>query len=318
MDHHPFIQPILVAGGGKLAVSLSVCLLQAGHEVTFLNTTGEDIAAAVDQHLAELRRFAGQELTSQGLTVVQHLEEAGNHELAILFTEEDAAKKRALIDELENYLPGDALIAINTESILLSILQHHARHPGRLIGANWTEPVHTTCFLEIITNENTYQPMAERFYHAARTHWNKDPYLLQHGRGIRTRMMCALIREAFYLIEHDYVTVEDIDRACRNDPGYYLPFAGNFRYMDLMGAYMYGIVMQDLNPELSTGTHIPAFCKSLLQSGAGMAEGTGFYTYKPGEAARWETAFREFSYRIRQLMDRYPFTYLEEETVVNT
>lgn len=317
MDLNPFTQPILVAGSGRLAASLGVCLLQAGHEVYFLDETGED-SSLIDQHLSDLQEFTGQTVSSRGLTLIHHPEEAGNHDLAIVLTKEDVPEKVRMLEQLERYLPQEALIAINMESISLDALQRHALYPGRIIGANWTEPVHTTCFLEIISNQHTQEPLAARFYQAALAYWGKDPYLLKGGRGIRTRMMCALIREALYLVEHDYVTVEDIDRACRNDPGYYLPFAGNFRYMDMMGGYMYGVVMQDLNPELSTGTHIPAFCEPLLKEGAGMTAGRGFYTYQPGEAEQWETAFRRFSYRIRQLMDRYPFKYLEQETAVNT
>ena len=317
MDLNPFTQPILVAGSGRLAASLSVCLLQAGHEVYLFNASGEG-SSLVDRHLYDLQAFTGQTVSGRGLTIIRNLEEAGSHELAIALTDEDVPEKARMLEQLESCLPEEALIAINMESIHLHTLQHPARHPGRIIGANWTEPVHTTCFLEIISNQHTHQPLAARFYQAALACWNKDPYLLKGGRGIRTRMMCALIREAFYLIEHDYVTIEDIDRACRNDPGYYLPFAGNFRYMDLMGGYMYGIVMQDLNPELSTATHIPAFCTQLLGRDAGMTAGKGFYTYQPGEAEQWEREFRKFSYRIRQLMDRYPFKYLEQETAINT
>ena len=118
--------------------------------------------------------------------------------------------------------------------------------------------------------------------------------------------MYAMMREGIHLVENGYATIEDIDRACRNDAGYYLPFAGNFRYMDLMGAYMYGVVMQDLNPELSKNKHIPEFCRKLFQSGAeGMRDGKGFYEYEEGEAEEWEKKFRKFSYEIKDVISKY-------------
>lgn len=121
-----------------------------------------------------------------------------------------------------------------------------------------------------------------------------------------------MIREAFYLVENGYVSVEGIDRGCRNDAGYYMPFAGNFRYMDLMGTFIYGLVMQDLNPELSKSRHIPHFFQELIQKGnLGMDSGKGFYDYQDGEPENWDALLQQFSYQISDLISKYPFNYEE-------
>jgi 3-hydroxybutyryl-CoA dehydrogenase len=125
-----------------------------------------------------------------------------------------------------------------------------------------------------------------------------------------------MVREAFYLLENGYVSVEDIDRACRNDAGYYLPFAGNCRYMDLMGTYIYGVVMRDLNPELSKDRQIPAFFREIVsKERLGMETKQGFYPYQEGEVEQWEEVFRKFSYQIRQIIAKYPFGQREEATL---
>ncbi|MBC7921080.1 MAG: 3-hydroxyacyl-CoA dehydrogenase, partial [Ferruginibacter sp.] len=167
-------------------------------------------------------------------------------------------------------------------------------------------------FLEIITTDQNRADLVDAFHATARSDWQKDPYVMRNGGGIRTRMLCAMIREAFYLVENEYVSVESIDRGCRNDAGYYMPFAGNFRYMDLMGTYIYGLVMQDLNPELSKNQHVPSFFQEIIrQGGSGMASGKGFYAYRDGEAEDWEAVFERFSYQISQLISKYPFNYTE-------
>ncbi len=292
-------QRILIAGCNKHALSICVCLLKAAHEVTLLSNSSADLITPLTHHLQDLAEFQGEIVDLQKLNIISCIETNGGYDMAIAITEEDVCKKTALIEKLESHLDADVLIAINTESIALSILQQAAQNPERIIGANWAEPAHTTYFLEIITNENTEQQLINAFCNTAKELWNKDPYVIKSDKGIRSKMMCALVREAFYLIENNYVTVEDIDRACRNDAGYYLPFSGNFRYMDLMGTYMYGIVMQNLNPELSKNTHIPKFCQHLIENGSkGMANGEGFYTYESGEAEQWEETFRKFSYKI--------------------
>src|SRR5690606_30244795 len=98
---------------------------------------------------------------------------------------------------------------------------------------------------------------------------------------------------AFYLVENGYASMESIDRACRNDAGYYLPFAGNFRYMDLMGTYAYGVVMKDLNPELSKATVVPDSVVADFQS------------YAADHPEHWEKIVRTVSEEIRELILKY-------------
>jgi 3-hydroxybutyryl-CoA dehydrogenase len=310
-------QCILIVGSNKLAISVCVCLCKAGHDITLLNEEPVITLKHIKWHLQDLKEVEGETVDVGKIEIITSLLDGKKYDLVIAITEEDLDKKIALIELLEHNIDPSVSIAINTESIAISTLQQRAKHPERIIGANWVEPAHTTYFLEIVTNETTNRQLVESFFNLAKEHWNKDPYIIKSDKGIRSRLMCALIREAFYLIENNYVTVEDIDRACRNDAGYYLAFSGNFRYMDLMGTYMYGIVMQDLNPELSKDTHIPKFVEDLINDGGkGMANGKGFYNYEPGEAHLWEETFRKFSYKIQHIIGKYSHIHNREETEV--
>lgn len=294
---------ILVTGSGQLAFSITVCLLQAGNGVVLFT---EDTAAArhnIDVHLSQAGKGP-----AVNLQIVAEWPQTNNYRIAIVVTIECAEIKKERIRELEKILPADAIIAINTESIPLNELQEAAAHPARIIGANWVEPAHTTFFLELIMNTCNRQELVDELYRQASRNWGKDPYIIAGNAGIRAKMLSAMAREAFFLVENGYASIEDIDRACRNDAGYYLPFAGNFRYMDLMGPYAYGLVMKDLNPGLSEEKELPAFLEALIAAGhTGMETNKGFYEYREGEAEKWKTIFGRFSYRIQQLISRYPF-----------
>lgn len=311
-------QRVLIVGSNMLAISVCVCLCKTAQQITFLVEDSSDAWQQIKCHLQNIKDIEGEVIDRNKINIINRLDGNSEFDMVIAITEEDVCKKVALIQSLEQCINTDVLIAINTESIALSTLQQSAKHPGRLIAANWVEPAHTTFFLEIITNQNTDQQLIENFFNTAKQYWNKDPYIIKTDKGIRSRLMCALIREAFYLIDNNYVTVEDIDRACRNDAGYYLPFSGNFRYMDLMGTYMYGIVMQDLNPELSKNTHIPAFFQYMMNEGSkGMAKGKGFYSYEPGEAEWWTETFNKFSYKIEQIIGKYAHIHNQKEIEVD-
>lgn len=304
--------PVLVLGACRLTSSLVACLLRAGHPVTLCTPLPADVE---DRLRAHLRATEGPPLAGLDYAHCPRLADLPDpsaYALAIALTPEHAVAKTALLRQLEATLGDETLLAVNTESIPLDVLQHGCRYPERVLGANWSEPAHTTLFLELIANDRTRADLAEAFCQTARDDWGKDPYVLRGGRGIRGRLLSALLREAFFLVENGYVSVEGVDRCCRNDAGYYLPFAGNFRYMDLMGTYIYGLVMRDLNPELTKNPQVPAFFEDILrQGGEGMANGRGFYPYRDGERETWEAQATRFSYQIAELIRKYPFSYAD-------
>jgi 3-hydroxybutyryl-CoA dehydrogenase len=307
---------VLITGKDKLLCSLTVCLLQAGHRVMLYTEDGQKSLHTIHTHLDDLDKWSSTVLSREDVSVVEHLDYRSEYSLAIALTAETLPDKRAIIAQLEKGVALDIPIAINTESITLSAIQGGAQNPARIIGANWAEPAHTTLFLEIITSDYNLPELVHGFADFARLFWHKDPYIVRNC-GIRARLMGAMIREACFLIENGYASVEDIDRACRNDAGYYLPFAGNFRYMDLMGTSVYGLVMQDLNRELSKDRHTPQFFRKVIeQGGLGMENNRGFYAYHPDEPDKWAETFRQFSYQIQQLISKYPFNYSPEDVPV--
>jgi 3-hydroxybutyryl-CoA dehydrogenase len=171
------------------------------------------------------------------------------------------------------------------------------------VGIHWDEPAHVTRFMEIIAGEKTDPRIADRVMELAER-WGKEPSLLRRDiRGfITNRISYAMFREACYLVDSGIASCEDVDRSLRNDVGWWIPFAGPFRYMDLMGVEAYHRVMKDLLPELSTSPEIPAIMRRVIESGGrGISNGNGFYRYTPDEAENWKKRFLKFNYEIRQL-----------------
>ncbi len=306
-------ETVLLVGNGKLAASVYTCLINAGQLVDFHSNNPTEAIERITLHIANSFQRETVEVHCKYVEEIAKSPVKLSCKLAIIITAEDLLEKTTCLQKVEKNIPADTIIAINTESIALSTIQKNAVYPSRIIGVNWSEPAHTTYFLEIITNQSTSKELVQDFNQLSKS-WQKDPYILHNDCGIRARMMCAMIREAFYLVENGYVFIEDIDRACRNDAGFYLPFAGNFRYMDLMGAYMYGIVMKDLNPELCNSNHIPKFFKDIVeQGGEGMENNQGIYSYQNGDTEKWDEVFRTFSYQIQEIIHKYSSQANEEK-----
>ena len=304
-----------IVGLGLMGCSITTCLIMAGHPVIAVAPIPVDLQFAegrIREHLLRSRQ--------EGL-----IKESPDHYLRHLVITEDYSKlkpcglviectlenldiKKTVFGKIETVISRDALLTSNTSAIPISILQKHTTYPERFFGLHWAEPSHTTRFLEVICGELSEITKGEYLYELSHG-WGKEPTLVRKDiRGfITNRLMYAMYREAFYLVENGFATVEDVDRACRNNPGYWMTLAGVFRWMDLTGVQAYHAVMKDLFPTLCNDTAVPKMIDDLVKAGGkGVSNAHGFHEYTAEEAKAWEETFKTFSYEIRELGLRYP------------
>lgn len=304
MNNHT--HSILIIGNDKQAFSIAADMLLNGHPVEIKTDDTEAAHAYLRQHVFE----KANDINPEKLTVMTYLPQQIRQTMLIAVTAEDLRTKKSLIKQLESRISPDSMIALNLEGLSLQQVTEEARYPDRVLGLNFTYPAHTTLFMEIVVSEVVKGEYTERLQLIGKRLWKKDLYVVCSGFSIRARMFAAMVREALYLVENGYASVESVDRSCRNDAGYYLPFAGNFRYMDLMGTYSYGVVMETLNTDLADQQDVGSLLPGLLKDGkTGMSNGAGFYPYANGETEAWERIVHEFSTEIRKLMEKFPITF---------
>ena len=304
-----------VVGLGLMGCSITTCLLMAGHSVKAIAPINSDLEFAEKRIVEHLTRASVEGLINNSidhflsrLLITPDYQQLEDCKLVIECTLEDIDIKKSVYEKIEVVISGDALLTSNTSAIPISLLQQHTKHPCRFFGLHWMEPSHTTRFLEIICGERSDVALGEYLYTLAEG-WGKEPTLLRKDiRGfITNRLMYAMYREAFYLVENGYATVEDADRACRNVPGYWMTLVGPFRWMDLTGVPAYHTVMKDLFPTLCNSTEVPKLIDDIVKAGGkGVSNAHGFHSYTPEEASLWEETYKEFSYDVRKLALKYP------------
>lgn len=304
-----------IVGLGLMGTSITSCLLMAGHKVIAVAPIKSDLDYALNRITGHLTRSRNENLCEEpagnylgNLTITEHYPELGKCKLVIECTIENQDIKRDVYKNIEQVISEDAILASNTSAIPISDLQKLTLYPERFIGLHWAEPSHTTRFLEVICGDLTDIKYADYVYRLAHK-WKKEPTLVRKDiRGfITNRLMYAMYREAFYLVENGYASIEDVDRACRNNPGYWMTLVGVFRWMDLTGCDAYRTVMKDLFPTLNNSTEVPKMMEDLIKEGGkGVSNGKGFYEYTPEEAEMWNELFTSFSYEIRELALKYP------------
>ncbi|HEV7350019.1 3-hydroxyacyl-CoA dehydrogenase family protein [Telluribacter sp.] len=307
--------PVGVVGLGLMGSSIATCLLIAGHPVVAVAPISADLDHAERRIREHLSRAQQEQLIREApdyyfrnLTITEDYQALQPCGLVIECTIESPEIKKTVYGKIEDVIAPDALLTSNTSAIPISQLQQQTRHPERFFGLHWSEPSHTTRFLEIICGEKSDQTVAEYLYALAH-YWGKEPTLVRKDiRGfIANRLAYAMYREAFYLVENGYATVEDVDRACRNNTGYWMTLVGVFGWMDLTGVPAYHTVMKDLFPTLSNSTEVPRLIDDIVKAGGkGVANAHGFHQYTPEEAKLWEETYTEFAYDIRKLALKYP------------
>ena len=307
--------PVATIGLGLMGSSIATCILAAGHPVTSLIRNIEKAGEAKLRILDYLEQLHGEGILKdkpadviKRLVITDDVKLLSNHAVIIESIIENVAIKKEIYRELESVLSPTAIIGSNTSAIPVSVLQDGLQYPQRFFGIHWAEPAHITRFMEIICGDKTEIEYAEKIITLAKS-WGKEPSLLKKDiRGfITNRVMYAMLREAFSLVEKGYATIEDVDRSLRNDMGWWMTFAGPFRFMDLTGIPAYLTVMDDLLPELDNTNVSPLLMQEIVASGAkGVSNAKGFYNYTEESAEKWEKLFIEFSYEIRKLAEKYP------------
>jgi 3-hydroxybutyryl-CoA dehydrogenase len=299
-----------------MGTSIVACLLAAGHCVVGIEVEDRRRRHARRRVLALLDELRQEGLiNSEPRSLIDRFVVsrdyallAGTKVVIEAITESLRAKSRAL-RQIEEVVPAKALVGSNTSAIPITEIQKGVLHPERILGLHWDEPAHVTRFMEIVRGQHTSRAYARWAMEMAERWWGKEPSLVRRDiRGfITNRISYALFREGMHLVESGVATIADVDRSLRNDVGWWIPFAGPFRYMDLMGVQAYETVMRDLLPELSCGKKVPSLIRRVVQTGGrGIANGRGFCRYTPLQARRWQKQFLRFNYEIRQIASRYP------------
>ncbi|RLM49429.1 3-hydroxyacyl-CoA dehydrogenase, partial [Halobellus sp. Atlit-31R] len=136
-------------------------ILEIGKVYAKLVEKGRMDAAAADEARARLTRIAS-------------LQEAAGAALVVEAIVENLDAKRALFSELEGIVGKDCILATNTSSISVTAIAAPLRHPERLVGMHFFNPVPLMALVEVISGIATDKLVADTVYATAEA-WGKNP-----------------------------------------------------------------------------------------------------------------------------------------------
>jgi 3-hydroxybutyryl-CoA dehydrogenase len=307
--------PVGVVGLGLMGSSIVAALLRAGHPVKAIAPLPVDLETAAQRIQEQLLHCQKSGLLANPvdfyasqLVISDDYRQLQDCQLVLECVTEVTEVKEQVYQKIAAEVKQDAVLASNTSAIPISILQQYVPHPERFLGIHWAEPAYMTRFLEITCGEQTSPEQADWVFKLAHE-WEKEPTLLRKDiRGFVTnRLMYAVYREAFHLVETEEARIEDVDKAFRYDAGSWMTLMGVFRRMDYLGLPDFLETFQAVFPKLCNSNEVPALMQKMIGMKArGTQDAQGLYAYTPAEAKEWDEAFAAFNQDIYKLAALYP------------
>lgn len=280
------MQTIFIVGAGTMGSGIAQVAAQSGFSVRLYDISPQQLERARSTISANLDRLvkkeklttADKEATLARIETATQLDGVAVADLVIEAASENEALKLELFAKLDALAKPEAILASNTSSISITKIAAATKHPSRVIGMHFFNPVRVMALVELIrglqTSDETYQK-AEAIAKAL----GKTPVAVKNSPGfVVNRLLCPMINEAIFALQEGLASAEGIDEAMKlgcNHP------IGPLALADLIGLDVELAVMQVLYEGFKDPKFRPApLLVEMVEAGKlGRKTGEGFYRY---------------------------------------
>ncbi len=198
--------------------------------------------------------------------------------------------KQSVLKEVEEFLPEDSIFASNTSALSITELQSVAKHPERVGGMHFFNPVHKMPLVEVIRGEKTDDRTVATIFDFAKK-LGKTPIVVKDSPGfLVNRLLGVYLNEACLLAEEGY-DFEWMDKVVRK---FGMPM-GPFRLIDEVGIDIAADVSETLSAAFGSYLQESSLLKKVHDFGLfGKKKNRGFYIYEKGHSKSTNDDIRQF------------------------
>ncbi|MCE9614298.1 MAG: enoyl-CoA hydratase/isomerase family protein [Lentisphaerae bacterium] len=203
-------------------------------------------------------------------------------ELVIEAAVENMTIKQEIFRRLGEATPAETILATNTSALSVTELARVVRHPERVIGVHFFNPVHRMQLVEVIVGAQTAPAVVDRVLRFVQE-VGKLPVVVQDRPGfVVNRILMPYLIEAGHLFEAG-APVARIDEAMLD---FGMPM-GPLRLIDEVGVDVASHVAGHLSACFGARMAVPAVLSAMVAAGQlGRKRGSGFYRHAGGNRAR--------------------------------
>ena len=192
---------------------------------------------------------------------------------------EKMAVKKTIFQRLDDLTRADAILATNTSALSITELAAATRHPERVIGIHFFNPVHKMQLVEVVVGDATAPEVAQRAVQFVQR-IGKLPVVVRDRPGfLVNRILLPYLVEAGELFGAGADPVA-IDEAMLD---FGMPM-GPLRLADEVGVDIAADVAATLASAFPKRMHVPAILGKMIEAKMiGRKSGAGFFRHAPGE-----------------------------------
>jgi 3-hydroxybutyryl-CoA dehydrogenase len=217
------IKRILVVGAGQMGSQIAMQSALHGFQVTLNDLSMEIVEKAMKSNRGHLeRRLAKGQLTKDALEAAlarvrlePDLEKAAREaDFVIEAIIERLPPKRECFAKLDRLCPPHAILASNSSTLMISQIADATRRPAQCANMHWFYPPLVMRLVEVVKGKETSEETVELVAAVTRKVGREPVVLRKELPGfLVNRILRALGREAYYLLEEGVASFADIDRA---------------------------------------------------------------------------------------------------------
>ena len=284
------ISTVAVIGAGTMGAGIAQVCAQAGWRTHLHDAHPDGLAAGMerinafwDKGIARGKTTEEQKATwSTHLHAVSDLGKAvATADLVVEAVPEIMDLKQSIFQQVEALVRPEAVLGTNTSSLSIGTIASVLKHPERLIGMHFFNPVPIMSLLEVVKHEGTSASTVALALDAGAA-MGKTAILVNDVPGFATsRLGVVLGNEAIRMLADGVASAKDIDTAMTL--GYRHPM-GPLALTDLVGLDVRRDILLNLQASFSDDAYAPhPLLEALVAEGRlGKKTGKGIYDWSSG------------------------------------